>query len=303
MPKAIRRGNRSPFQRFFSDPFTAIFVFLIYSFFRILPYKIASSIGAKIGVLLYFLMKKRNIIARRNLEIAFPKKTDDQREEILKKMWQHWGRYFAEMPHGETLYRLARKTGLENLQNISLQNKGCFVCSAHLGNWEPAVSAPLFENYYLNPVYRVANNPWIDKIMFQRRKGVLIPKGSAGAKKMISVLHNNGAVVILCDQKLKEGIDVPFFGKLVKTAPAIASMALKMNLPIVMAKCIRAEDGIFDITVSKPLQLPDPTKYSTDECVYMVMKNINETIQAWIEENPEQWLWVHHRFDKQEYKR
>lgn len=301
MAKAIRRGTRSIFQRYISDPITALFVLIIYTFFRLLPTKTASNLGSKIGFLLYKMMQKRNKIARRNLEIAFPEKTDLEREEILKQMWQHWGSFFAEMPHGETLYKTARKVGLENLKKLHETKQGCFVCSAHLGNWEPAVSAPLFDDYYLNPVYRVANNKWIDKIMFQRRKGTLIPKGSAGARLMLQVLKNGGGVVILCDQKLREGIDVPFFGKMVKTAPATATIALKMNLPIIMARCIRGNDGIFDIDVSEPLSMPNAKEIGEEKAIYELTLKINQTIESWIRQNPEQWLWVHHRFDKSEY--
>ena len=301
MAKAVRRGNRTFLQRIFLDPLVALPVFIIYTFFKILPVKTASNFGAKIGAFLYKTMDKRNKIARRNLEIAFPEKTQEERELILKNMWSHWGRFFAEMPHGAKLYDTAKKRGLENLQSLYNQKKGCFVCSAHLGNWEPAVSAPLFDNYYLNPVYRVANNKWIDKIMFQRRKGTLIPKGSAGARLMLQVLKQGGGVVILCDQKLREGIDVPFFGKLVKTAPATATIALKMNIPIIMAKCIRTSNGLFDIEVSKPLLMPDVKKIGEEKAIYEVTLKINQIIENWIRENPEQWLWVHHRFNKSEY--
>ena len=302
MAKSIRRGNRTFFQRYFSDLIVAFFVFLIYTFFAILPTQKASNIGAKIGSFLYKKMKKRNKIARRNLEIAFPLKTNEEREEILKNMWQHWGRFFAEMPHGHEIYKSARKKGLETLKDFHHKKQGCFVCSAHLGNWEPAVSCPLFDEYYLNPVYRMANNKWIDKIMFQRRKGTLIPKGSAGARLMLQVLKNGGGVVILCDQKLREGIDVPFFGKQVKTAPATATIALKMNLPIVMARCIRGKDGIFDIEVTNPLPMPNVKEIGEEKAIYDVTLQINKVIEKWINETPEQWLWVHHRFDKSEYQ-
>lgn len=302
MAKAIRRGTRSLMQRFFTDPLSAFIVLIIYTFFRILPPKTASNFGAKIGKILYRIMKKRNKIAMVNLNIAFPDKSSAEKEEILKNMWLHWGRFFAEMPHGDYFYRTARKTGIDVLEKLNNEKQGCFVCSAHIGNWEPAVSAPLFGDYYLNPVYRVANNKWIDKIMFQRRKGTLIPKGTAGARLMVQVLKQGGGVVILCDQKLREGIDVPFFGKPVKTAPATATIALKMNLPIVMARCIRAKDGLFDIEVSKPLQMPDTKQISIEQAIYELTLKINQTIENWIKESPEQWLWVHHRFDKSEYQ-
>lgn len=300
MSKQRRQSRRNLFQCLISDPLIAGFVWLFFKIFRALPVRVASQAGAFVGSGLYYVMYKRNLAGRRNLEIAFPQKTSAERELILKKMWQHWGRFFAEMPHGPELYKTAYIDGIEYIKEIAAQKKGCFICSAHLGNWEPAASVPLFDEYYLNPVYRAANNPWIDKILFQRRKGILIPKGSAGAKKMMEVLRQGGAVVVLCDQKLREGIDVPFFGKLVKTAPAVATAALKMDLPILMARCLRRHDGRLDIRVF-PLPMPDLS--DTSDPVYAIMAQINQIIEQWIIETPEQWLWVHHRFDKSEYQK
>lgn len=299
MTKAIRQSRRNLFQRCFSDPLSALFILIIYTFLRLLPPQKASSLGALLGALLYKIMAKRNQIGRRNLEIAFPQKTIAEREKILKDMWCHWGRFFAEMPHGEEFFKTARKKGLLALQEVAKQKQGCFICSAHLGNWEPAVSAPIFDGYYLNPVYRAANNPWIDKIMFQRRKGTLIPKGILGARKMVEVLHKGGAVVMMCDQKLREGIDVPFFGKPAKTTPAVATIALKLKLPIFMARSIRGKDGIFDMEITRldTTNIPENT-----DAVYYITEKINKTIEQWVFDNPEQWLWVHHRFDKSEYR-
>ncbi len=299
MGKPIRRGNRNKFQKYISDPFNAFFVWLFFKTFRLMPVRWASAVGAQIGFLLYFIMQRRNKIGLVNLRIAFPDKTQAEHRTILKHMWQHWGRFFAEMPHGDELCRTATFVGLEHLREAARAKQGCFVCSAHLGNWEPAVSAPLFDDYYLNPVYRAANNPWIDKIMFQRRKGVLIPKGTAGVKKMLDVLHNGGGVVILCDQKLREGIDVPFFGQPVKTAPAVANISLKMNLPIFMARSIRQKNGLMHFEVTR---LPIEELKQAPDAVYAVMERINQEIENWIRQTPEQWLWVHRRFDKSLYR-
>ncbi len=299
MSQALRQARRTSFQRYFSDPLTGLIVWAVLRLFKILPVHAASSVGAFLGHCLYYISKRRNQIGRQNLSFAFPEKSATERELILKKMWQHWGRVYAELPHGENLYHQAHFTGLEYLKKAARNKQGCFVCSAHIGNFELAVTTALFDNYCLNPVYRSANNPWLDKILFQRRVGVLIPKGAQGAKKMIELLRAGKGVVMLCDQKLREGIDVPLFGKPAKTAPAIATVALKLNVPIFMARCIRGNDGRFNIDVY-PLpvsQNPDKT-----QAIYETMLAINQEIEKWIRETPEQWLWVHRRFDKSEYQ-
>lgn len=296
----VRQAHRTPFQRFFLDPLIALPAFTAWGIFKVLPAKIAARLGESMGAFIGLFLKRRNHIGLVNLRIAFPKKTEAERRLILRKMWRHWGRFYAEMPHTKTLFKQASFSGLEHLKQAHQNQTGGFVCSAHLGNWELAVSQPLFDNFYLNPVYRRANNPWLDKLMFQRRTGILIPKGITGARKMMKVLRDKGFIVMLCDQKLREGISVPLFGKPAMTPTAIAVMALKMKLPIIMARSIRKPDGTFLMDISKPLPIPE-TK-DTDKAVYEIMKTINGILEDWIRETPEQWLWVHRRFDKSEYR-
>ena len=297
--KMIRQSHRHPIQRYVRDPIVAVLAITVWKIFQWLPVKTASDIGGKMGIFVGFLMRRRSHYGLVNLKIAFPEKKEDERRQILKEMWRHWGRFYAEMPHTKELFENAEIRGLENLKQIQKSGKGGFVCSAHLGNWELAVSQPLFDDFCLNPVYRRANNPWLDKLMFQRRTGILIPKGTLGARKLVEVLHNKGVVVMLCDQKLREGIPVSFFGKPAMTAPAIAALALKMKLPIVMARSIRQPDGHFIMDVSKPLDMPIGS--NTDENILKVMTKINQIYEKWIRENPEQWLWIHRRFEKSEY--
>jgi len=297
--KMIRQSHRHPIQRYVRDPIVALFAMSAWKIFQALPVKTASNWGGKLGVLVGKIMRRRSHIGLVNLKIAFPEKTEAERHLILKEMWRHWGRFYAEMPHAKTLFKEAEVRGLDYLKQIQKSGKGGFMCSAHLGNWELAVSQPAFDDFYLNPVYRRANNPWLDKLMFQRRTGILIPKGTLGARKLVEVLHNKGVVVMLCDQKLREGISVPFFGRPAMTAPAIAALALKMKLPIVMARSIRQPDGHFVMEISKPLDLPSGP--NNEENILKVMTIINQIYEKWIRENPEQWLWIHRRFEKSEY--
>lgn len=296
----VRQAHRNFFQRFLFDPLIALPAFIVWGIFKVLPVQTAAKLGEGMGAFIGLFLKKRNHIGLVNLRIAFPEKTEEERRLILRKMWCHWGRFYAEMPHTNTLFKQASFLGLEHLKQAHQNQTGGFVCSAHLGNWELAVSQALFDDFYLNPVYRRANNPWLDKLMFQRRTGILIPKGIIGARKMIKVLHNKGFIVMLCDQKLREGISVPLFGKPAMTPTAIAVMALKLHVPIIMARSIRKPDGTFLMDISKPLPMPE-TK-DTDKAVYEIMKTINGILEDWIRETPEQWLWVHRRFDKSEYR-
>ena len=111
MSQTLRQAHRTRIQQFITDPLTGGVVWLMLGVFKILPTRIASDFGAFLGGLLYHVLTQRNAVARKNLSFAFPDKTPAEREQILKETWRHWGRVYAEVPHGETLYHNAVFSG------------------------------------------------------------------------------------------------------------------------------------------------------------------------------------------------
>ncbi len=218
-------------------------------------------------------------------------------------MWKNLGRLMGELPHMDALSKgNIEIIGEEYIDQMKNDNIGGLIVSGHIGNWE--LCTPIIMQMGLNVsiVYRMANNPWVEKAIYQRRKKkgmTLIPKGPAGARKMIELLRNGGHIGILCDQKLREGIDVQFFGYPTKTAPAVASLALKFNVPIFPARVERLNGTHYRCTFFKPLDLPKSGNNQQD--VLQIMTQINQMLEEWIRERPEQWLWIHHRWDKSEY--
>ena len=277
-------------------PLESVAALVLWGVFKVLPVRAASEAGAWLGRAAGMILIGRNKIALHNMRIAFPEKTQRERRRILKKMWAHWGRFYAEMPHAASLARRVRLTGVEHLKQA--QATGGFVCSAHLGNWEMYGSLPAAGQFVFNPVYRPANNPVLNWLMFRRRAGTLIPKGIHGARLILDTLKKRQFVLMLCDQKLREGIMVPFFGKPAKTPAAIATIALKMRVPILMAKCVRTPAGRFEAVIF-PLENMPAGK--DDAAVREVMQRINHIYEDWIRETPEQFLWIHRRYDKSEY--
>lgn len=292
-------AKNSFFKTYIKYPFIGVVVGFIWLIFKILPLKAASALGGFLGGAVYHVTFERNKIALKNMAFAYPDKSLVWRKALLKKMWCHWGRFFAEMPHSKEWVKEAEVYGKELLEQMKTDGKGGFICSAHLGNWEFA-SSYVFQNYFpLHPVYRPANNPWLDKLMFKRRAGVLIPKGSTGVRIMLDLLKKGEHVSILCDQRLREGIQAPLFGKEAQTPAAMVTLAKKMNLPILMGKAIRMPDGHYRMDV-EPLDVSDNPDF--DAAVRETVVRMNQILERWIRQTPEQWLWIHRRFDKKEYK-
>ena len=64
-------------------------------------------------------------------------------------------------------------------------------------------------------IYRALNNPLMDGMIarFRGDRGELIPKGAIAARRAIAALHRGTHLGLLADQKMNDGIPVPFFGR------------------------------------------------------------------------------------------
>ena len=295
----IHQAERPPFKRFFVDPLVGVVVGSICGLLWLLPLCVARPMGKGIGRLIYPFARFRNKVALKNMSVGIPDTTAKERKKILKHMWEHFGMLFAESAHGSEVLKVCRRENMKWLEEARKQGKGGFVCTAHFGGWEFDVATLVSPDFHLNPVYRKANNPWLNKILFERRHGVKIPKGTAGARLMIETLNKGDFIAILCDQKLREGMEVPFFGKPAMTATAMASLSLKKGAPIYMVKGVRGKDNIYTFTVEKKIEIP--TGLSYQETLKAIMMDVNNTYWDWIKKNPEQYLWIHRRFDKSFY--
>ena len=297
--KSIAVGDRSLFQKYFSDPLVGLLAGLFFLLLKILPLSVARFLGENLGAFVGLLMRRRNHIALVNMQIAFPDKTLAEKKKILRKMWRHFGRVMAEIFHTKKVMQKVKVKGRENALKFIEMGKGGFFCSAHLGNWEMPFDELISPDCYINPVFRTGNNPYLNKMLFERRKGVHIPKGPAGARLMLKVLKENQFISILCDQKFREGLTVPFWGKPAQTATAMATLAIKMNVPIMMARCVW-KGKYYELEIMPPLLIPKDLPREKAE--YEIMVQVNRIYESWICEYPEQWLWIHRRFDKKIYE-
>ena len=93
---------------------------------------------------------------------------------------------------------------------------------------------------------------------------------------------------------------VPFFGYPAPTAPAIAHLSLKMKVPIFPAWIRRTKGAHYIMEVEKPLKIVETGDRNADALT--LMTQVNHCVERWIKACPEQWLWIHHRWPKDEYK-
>ncbi len=287
--------------RTIAHPVQAIGALIFYWGFRLLPFAAASAIGGWVG---RCIGPKLPVTRRayRNIKQAFPEKSNPEIDQLVRGMWDNLGRLAGEYPHLGTIdvyaeNGLVEVVGAEFVEQLRDDNKPGIFVSAHIGNWELVPLCGSQRGLPIDRVYRAANNRLVEWLYRQGRaatEGALIPKGPKGARMLIKSLKDGQHLGVLMDQKMNDGIAVPFFGRDAMTAPAIAELALKYDCPVVPVHIERLGGPKFRIIIEPPLDIT--TSGNRKQDVAALLLQINARIETWVRARPEQWLWLHNRW-------
>jgi Kdo2-lipid IVA lauroyltransferase/acyltransferase len=269
--------------------------------FRLLGLDKASRLGGWIGRNIFPLLPPDRI-ARANLLAAFPEKSDDERNEIRGIMWDNLGRVVGEYPHLDRFSPKGEDPRIsyslpDGMTVADLMGKPLMFLSGHFANWEMMPILAHQVGLDTAAVVRPPNNPYVAQWVADRRRvngpATFIAKHNA-MRALISQLRGNNSVCMLVDQKLREGIPAPFFGRDAMTTPAPAALALKTGAQILIAANRRLPGARFEVTVYRMPQFVTSGNDADD------IKALTAAIQARIEEivraDPGQWLWIHNRW-------
>lgn len=296
------RGARDRRLRELAYPLEALGAMLVFGFFRLLPVDAASALGGwlgrKIGPGLGITRR-----AARSLRRALPELDEAGVTEAIAEMWDNIGRVLAEYPHLDEITRDAGRggrveiTGEEHIAALRDSGGPCLLFSGHFANWEVFGLSSAAIGMECAQVYRAANNPMVDRLILRMRRlppEAMLPKGSAGARKALAVLRQGGRVGMLTDQKMNDGIPVPFFGRDAMTAPAVAQLGLRFDCPVIPVRLERLDGCRFRVSLYPPL--PQPATGDRHHDTAVMMAEINGMFETWIRERPGQWLWLHRRW-------
>ncbi len=252
-----------------------------------------------------------NRVAEQNLRRALPDRSAIERRGIIRGMWDNLGRTAAEMPHLGRLLPLASLavpgagwfcSEEHMIRDFAAANRSVLFFTGHLGNWEMTLPIAAQLGLKVGAVFRTASNPYVDTLinrLRQRAVGLdmpMFPKGAKGARAAFAHMARGGSLGLLMDQKLNEGIAVPFFGQSAMTAPSLAVLALHFRCPVIPARVDRLGPARFRLVLETPLQLP--ASCSRERDILELTTQVNQTLERWITARPESWLWVHRRWPK-----
>jgi len=279
---------------------------LIAGLVRAVPIDVAVDVSAKAWRAIA-RHDRRHKRALANLAIAFPEKSEAEREAIALAMWANLGRVMAETM---VIDRIIQDPSRIEIVSATMFDRyrgkagAAIGVTLHLGNWELAVW-PLTESGK-NPaaIYRSVKNPYVDRYLRWLRRdlypGGLLGKGrnveetQTVARLIMDFVRQGGRLGIVCDLHDRGGIPVPFFGKPAPSVAAPALIARRVGARIWMARCLRVgQQSRFKIEI-KELKVPRTANQADD--VRWITAAMQSQFEAWVRETPEQWMWSNRRW-------
>jgi len=271
-----------------------------------LPRRLAIAIGVTIGRVGYIMPGGLRRTGERNLEIAFPDMTEQNRRRLLRRSFESLGRLLAEFSQlprvtPEKLRKLIEydEVGLAHLREAEKNRRGVIFLTGHLGAWELHSFGWSALEYPISFLVRPLDNPLIEEMIegVRTRFGNRAIDKKSAARQSLRVLREGGTLGILSDLNTQthEGVFVPFFGKLACTTAGIATLALKTDAVVIPTCAVwDKEKKRYFFHGDPPVELVRTGEHDKD--IELNTARFAAAVERMVRLYPDQWLWIHKRW-------
>jgi Kdo2-lipid IVA lauroyltransferase/acyltransferase len=270
---------------------------------RVLPERIARSLGAALGWTAGVVVRVRYGVVMENLARAFPEGSPEWRRRVAAATFAHVGR------EGVALLRLAslgprevwertEVEGLDAVREALARDQGVIILAGHFGNWEIGGASVAVREIPLDVVGRRQSNPLFDRRLRETRErlGMRVIYRDEGVRSILRALREPRAVALVADQNVREGgLFVDFFGTPAATTRAPATLARRTGARVIVgsARSLPGPRARYHVRL-RPLEVPDTGDPDADERALLegYLAILEEEIRA----DPAQYFWPHRRW-------
>lgn len=270
-----------------------------------IPLAGAQILGRGMGKLMMARRSRSREVARVNLSLVYPDKTESEREQLLRDTLTENGKTMAETGpmwgyKPEVTTAMIRDVhGEELFDELMASDEGKILLAPHLGNWEIINNYVAKKQHDITIMYRPAKMPSFNDWMVGRREEIgckLVPTTRAGVMGLFKALKRGELVGFLPDQEPRRpsGVYADFMGIPCLTPKLPHEMLKKTGAKALYAFARRLPDAKgFDIYFIRP----DDELYAGDAEVSAT--SMNRGIAECIAVCPEQYQWTYKRFKRQ----
>jgi KDO2-lipid IV(A) lauroyltransferase len=265
-----------------------------------LPLTLLAPLGRGFGAVLHAFGHRRRRIARRNIDLCFPERSDAERAALVREHFALLGRSLLE--RGLLWHASPRRIrGLIQVEgDIGLAERSprpvMWLVPHFLALEVAGAAVQLSQTRTGIDLYRPQRSPYFDRMLKQGRlrfgRSECYPRGTP-IRTLIKRIRDGCPLFYMPDQDFgaRESVFVPFFGVPTATleAPSKLARLLDMVVQPVIAEMLPGGQG-WRVRFLEPLQDWPGDDVTTDAA------RLNAFIEAQVRQMPAQYLWVHQRF-------
>ncbi len=270
----------------------------------LLPFSVLYVLSDFLYFVIYYLVKYRRKLVRKNLLNSFPTKSEEQIIEIEKRFYHHLCDYYVETIKTLNITddEVKRRMKFENpeiIDRLTADGRSCILSLGHYANWEwvPSIGFHLSSGVKTGLMYKELHSKSFDGLFLKvRTRFNSIPIEMLTAyRKMIEAQNKSETLVVgfLSDQRpprstLKHWIE--FMNQDTPIQIGMERIARKLSCSIVYLDVKKVKRGFY---VGKFHVI---TTDASEEPELMVMKRYMRKLEETIMREPAYYLWSHNRW-------
>ncbi|MFL6274132.1 MAG: lysophospholipid acyltransferase family protein [Blastocatellia bacterium] len=269
-----------------------------------LPRQTAIGTGRLLARTAYRFHSRLRSVGERNLQMAMPELTAEQRRAILNCVIASLGGLlgeFSQFPRitRDNIEELVVYDGFENYERAARKGRGVLLLTGHFGAWELCAFAQSVYGHPLSFLVRPLDNPLLDRLITRYRTqsgNRLIDKNDA-VRAVLKRLRQGEDVGLLVDVNTvgEEGVFCDFFGIPACSTTGLAVFALRAEAPVVPG-FLTWDDRLQKHVLRFEPEVPLIRTGDFKEEVRLNTQAYMKVIERFVRRYPEQWLWIHKRW-------
>ena len=268
------------------------------------PLDEALALGDRWGALAFRWLRRPRRLALEHIEVAFGRSLPPSvREHLARASFINAARSFCEIAKIDEIRerrdRYFEVDGFEHAEAVLAHGRGAVVVTGHLGNWELLAAYWAWRGHPVAAIARKLSDPTLNDLLvgMRQRQGVetILRESPSSARQILRAVKSNALLAMLVDQDTNvQSLSVPFFGRAARTPVAAASLAVRRELPVLVAFIQRRAGGGHRISVQPPIAVPASGDKKKD--IQVLTQIFNQRIEEQIRRNPAEWVWWHRRW-------
>ena len=266
----------------------------------LLPFPVLYLISDFAWFLMYRVFKYRREIILSNLAIAFPEKTEEERNAIARDFYRNFTDTFLESIKMISISRkqiLKRsRCDFEYINELIDKGRNIHIMAGHQFNWEFAnLSYAMNLKIPFVGVYMPVANKIFNRIFYDIRKryGTILISAWEFSSKMHSVFSDQYILALAADQNPSnpsKGVWLNFFSRPAPFVTGPGKGAVKNNTAVVYVAFEKPKRGYYSFRIVPITE--NGASHTPEELTILYKNALEDTIRR----NPSNYLWSHRRW-------